>query len=201
VSHIGVAYAGESLLKKVSHCGMPQFCVNININGRLIKRRKRMNTRIYYMTKRRGFLKCQGVGGFTLVEVLITMAIMGILTAIAVPAYLGQREKAMRTEATTNLLILRQKMIDYYNENMCYSALPLPCADATYTYTNTPPQTLQTLLLTGFKPGAAADLFYDYKVVTTLTGQAFTATATGKTGTRVAGRVLSITDDNTKVGF
>jgi hypothetical protein len=107
--------------------------------------------------------------------------------------YLGQREKAMRAEASTNILILRQKMIDYYNENMSYGA------DGTYNYTNSS-QNLTTptatALLPGFKPGNAVDLFYDYTVKVCTTGHGFTATATGKTGKPVEGRTLTINQDN-----
>jgi hypothetical protein len=107
--------------------------------------------------------------------------------------FLGQREKAMRTEATTNLLVLRQKMVDYYNENMSYGA------DGTYNYTTTS-TTIQTIL-PGFKPGTATDLYYNYTIVVSSTGQAFIASATGRTGKAVAGTVLSIDQDNTKAGF
>ena len=42
--------------------------------------------------------------GFTLIELLLVLAIIGIVSAIAIPALLGQRESARRraTEATAN---------------------------------------------------------------------------------------------------
>jgi prepilin-type N-terminal cleavage/methylation domain-containing protein len=39
-------------------------------------------------------MKARDERGFTLIELLIVIAIIGILSAIAVPAFLGQREKA-----------------------------------------------------------------------------------------------------------
>lgn len=41
-------------------------------------------------------IKFKKTAGFTLIEILITVAIIGILTAVAVPSYVGMQEKAKK---------------------------------------------------------------------------------------------------------
>jgi type IV pilus assembly protein PilE len=46
--------------------------------------------------------------GFTLIELMITVAIVGVLAMIAVPAYFDQIRKSRRSEATTALSAVQQ---------------------------------------------------------------------------------------------
>ena len=51
--------------------------------------------------------------GFTLIEIVITVAIIGILVAIAVPSYQGQLRKGRRAEAQAFITQVAQKEQQY----------------------------------------------------------------------------------------
>jgi type IV pilus assembly protein PilE len=59
--------------------------------------------------------------GFTLVELMITVAVIGLLSAIAYPSYQQQVAKGRRTDAKQSLLELSQKLERYYTERGTYA--------------------------------------------------------------------------------
>ncbi len=58
--------------------------------------------------------------GFSLTELMIVVAIIGILATIAIPNFLRYQAKAKQTEAKSNLVALHTAQIAYFAENNGY---------------------------------------------------------------------------------
>lgn len=69
--------------------------------------------------------------GFSLVELLLVLAILGIISGIAIPSYLGQRRRArLIGDAQANAQVLRMQLESYRAEVGTYGA-----SGATYAWT------------------------------------------------------------------
>ncbi|MGE5699607.1 MAG: type IV pilin protein [Deltaproteobacteria bacterium] len=120
----------------------------------------------------------KGKKGFTLIELMIVVAIIGILAAIAIPNFLKFQAKSKQSEAKTNLKGIYTAETGYFGENNAYSGFNAanwePVGTSRYHYTLTGAVTGATSLekgadLTGFTavwtgnggetPGLAASTF------------------------------------------
>jgi type IV pilus assembly protein PilA len=64
--------------------------------------------------------RAQSEKGFTLIELLVVILIIGILAAIALPAFLNQRGKAQDTEAKSQVRTAQTAMESIYTDNQSY---------------------------------------------------------------------------------
>jgi type IV pilus assembly protein PilE len=116
--------------------------------------------------------------GFTLIEILITIAIVAILAAVALPNYRDYVTRGKIVEATGGLGDARVKMEQYFQDNRKY---PDACTTSAPTAAQVQVQTLQN---------------FDLTCATTPATNLYTVTATGKSS--MAGFTYTIDQSNTK---
>ena len=114
--------------------------------------------------------RLRGRKGFTLVELMIVVAIIGILAAIAIPNFLQFRLKAKTSEAKSNLGAIRSTEVAYFAEWNFYVSNQgaTPDGDRTANGQKVPwvPSTRFSIL--GFAPEGA--VFYDYSLASNPNG-------------------------------
>lgn len=63
----------------------------------------------------------RNTAGFSLIELLLVVAVMGIIAAIAIPSFLGQRRRArVIGDAESNAQVLRMQLETYKADNAVY---------------------------------------------------------------------------------
>ena len=62
------------------------------------------------------------IGGFTLIEVMVTVAIVAILAAIAYPSFRDYVLRGRLVDATTGLATMRANMERYFQDNRTYKS-------------------------------------------------------------------------------
>ena len=98
--------------------------------------------------------------GFTLIELMVTVGIVGILSAVAFPSYTQYMVRSKVTEATGGLAEARLKMEQWYQDNRTYGGTGTTCGPTNLPTTN----------------------IFAYACVTSSSGQAFVLTATSQSG-------------------
>jgi type IV pilus assembly protein PilE len=126
--------------------------------------------------KRLNQAQVKGMQGFTLIEILIVIGIIGILSSIAIPSYNEYIIRGTLTEATTALADAGVRMEQSYSDNRTYAGTGTGGCSLTL-------QNTQSFTLT-CAPGTG--------------GQTYTITATGMTTSNVNGFAYSINNQNTR---
>ena len=112
--------------------------------------------------------------GFTLIELMITVAIVAILAAVALPAYTDYVSRSKFTEAHSHLADLRVKMEQRFQDNRSY--VGGPCAP------------------TG--PGGAQIKYFTFTCPAAATANTFVLQAAGMVGTELEGIAFTVDESN-----
>lgn len=122
--------------------------------------------------------------GFTLIELMITVVVIAILAAIALPMYQNYVMSGKLAEAKTQLSDLRVKLEQFYQDNRNYGTNTCG-TDAGGTVRVAIPQ--------------AGVQYFTYACVLANAGQGYTITAAGVASQGVGSFAFTIDQDNNKV--
>lgn len=125
--------------------------------------------------------------GFTLVELMIVVAILGIIASIALPQYRGYILTSKLAEPKQNLMTLQTLMEQYYQDYRTYQVSGLPTPNNTSTIAAN---------LSGWNPNQST-LNFDYQI-TNMTASTYSIIATGQSSKGLSGYSFSIDQDNNR---
>ena len=87
--------------------------------------------------------------GFSLIELMIAVAIIGILSAIAIPAYTDYVKRGKTSEAASNLASGRTQLEQFFQDNRTYVGGPCPAAGKYFTFACNLTASTYTITATG----------------------------------------------------
>jgi type IV pilus assembly protein PilE len=125
--------------------------------------------------------------GFTLVELMIVVALVAILASIAMPAYTDYIRRGQLQEAFTTLADYRSKLDQYFLDRKNYGASGDCASNAIASQWNTFPKTVKYFT-------------FDCELLTEdgVDAMSYRLTATGVAGTAVEGSTYTIDKNGTK---
>lgn len=134
--------------------------------------------------------------GFTLVEITATVAIIGILSAVALPNHINNIHKTCQREAANSLSILSTTVGAYKNINGSYPSTWLELSEVNVVMTDEGPADGEDGELTDPITSAACDYKIRKSSDDPLALFTFSATPTPNTGTRAEYNAMSCIDLN-----